>query len=205
MQINHSFTLCFYSLSDLQKIESLWNCFIKCHSKYKKKSFIGQKTLCGKGRKCWLAAFSPLTTMFSKTFFLWSGLYVDLVNNPELKSFASRLLLTVKKKALQNIVGKEENAGHQHFLLFQLCFLASQREIVILAMFNTCMLSAISFFHPLENFNKEFNKLWKKRKMLMTKTFSLFSTLFAILWFDFHYMSHNLTFDVWKCLKFSLT
>ena len=30
---------------------------------------------------------------------------------------------TLKKKALENAVGKEENAGNQHFLLFPQCFL----------------------------------------------------------------------------------
>ena len=31
-------------------------------------------------------------------------------------------------KALENIVGKGENAGRQHFLLFAQCFLLYQRE-----------------------------------------------------------------------------
>ena len=35
----------------------------------------------------------------------------------------SRLLRTLKKKPFVNIVGKEENAGNQHFLLFPQCFL----------------------------------------------------------------------------------
>ena len=39
-----------------------------------------------------------------------------------------RLLTTLKKKALENTVGKGENAGNQHFLLFQECFLLYQRE-----------------------------------------------------------------------------
>ena len=30
----------------------------------------------------------------------------------------SRLLTTMKKKTFENIVGKEQNAGNQHFLLF---------------------------------------------------------------------------------------
>ena len=35
---------------------------------------------------------------------------------------------TLQKKALENAVGKGENAGNQHFLLFPLCFLLSYRE-----------------------------------------------------------------------------
>ena len=35
----------------------------------------------------------------------------------------SRLLRTLKRKPSENIVGKGENAGNQHFLLFPQCFL----------------------------------------------------------------------------------
>ena len=35
-----------------------------------------------------------------------------------------------EEKTFKNIVGKEENAGKQHFLLFPQCFLPAQREIV---------------------------------------------------------------------------
>ena len=34
----------------------------------------------------------------------------------------SRLLTLLEKKAFENIVGKGENAGNQHFLLFPKCF-----------------------------------------------------------------------------------
>ena len=40
----------------------------------------------------------------------------------------SRLLTTLKKKALENTMGKGENAGNQHFLLFPQCFLLYLRE-----------------------------------------------------------------------------
>ena len=36
--------------------------------------------------------------------------------------------MTLKKMAFENIVGKGENAGNQHFLLFPQCFLPYQRE-----------------------------------------------------------------------------
>ena len=42
----------------------------------------------------------------------------------------SRLLTTLKKKALENTAGKGENAGNQHFLLLPQCFLLYQREIL---------------------------------------------------------------------------
>ena len=45
-----------------------------------------------------------------------------------LKSLTMQSLLqaTLFKKTLGNIVGKEENAGNQHFLLFRQCFLTFQ-------------------------------------------------------------------------------
>ena len=40
-------------------------------------------------------------------------------------------------KDLENTVGKQENAGYQHFLLFQHCFLLRlTREIIVLATFH---------------------------------------------------------------------
>ena len=33
-----------------------------------------------------------------------------------------------KKEAFENIMGKGENAGNQHFLLFPQCFLSYQRQ-----------------------------------------------------------------------------
>ena len=34
-----------------------------------------------------------------------------------------RLLMTLNQRPFENIVGKGENAGNQHFLLFPQCFL----------------------------------------------------------------------------------
>ena len=34
--------------------------------------------------------------------------------------------MTQEKKPFENIVGKGENAGHQHFLLFPQCFIGYQ-------------------------------------------------------------------------------
>ena len=43
-------------------------------------------------------------------------------------SFSFNSLMTLKKKALENTVGKGEIAANQHFLLFLQCFLLYQRE-----------------------------------------------------------------------------
>ena len=42
-----------------------------------------------------------------------------------------RLVMTLKKKAFENIVRKGENAGNQHFLLFAQCFLPFAKQISI--------------------------------------------------------------------------
>ena len=41
----------------------------------------------------------------------------------------AQVFMTQKKKYLENIVGKGDNAGKQHFLLFQQCSLPYQRQI----------------------------------------------------------------------------
>ena len=43
----------------------------------------------------------------------------------------SRLLTYLRKEAFENILGKGENAGNQHFLLFPKCFLPSPTQISI--------------------------------------------------------------------------
>ena len=50
--------------------------------------------------------------------------------------------MTLKKKAIANIVEKGENAGNQQFLLFQQCFLYFQRKNSV---FLVPLLSANSF------------------------------------------------------------
>ena len=51
---------------------------------------------------------------------------------PSLKSLPHkpRFLMMLKKRAFENIVGKGENAGNQHFLLFPQCFLPYQIQIL---------------------------------------------------------------------------
>ena len=60
---------------------------------------------CGKSRKCWFPAFCPFPTMCSKglSFFM--------------KGVESRRFVV----KVENVVGKVENAGYQHFLLYLKC------------------------------------------------------------------------------------
>ena len=56
---------------------------------------------------------------------------IKLIFHDDIKPFTIQsqvLLRTMKKKTFENIVGKEENAGNQHFLLFPSCFLHYQRQ-----------------------------------------------------------------------------
>ena len=69
--------------------------------------------------------------MFSKGSFFrvvksWDCV-AKILGLPKLKAFADdKLNVTQNVKVIfhgiENIVGKEENAGHQHFLLFPQCF-----------------------------------------------------------------------------------
>ena len=52
---------------------------------------------------------------------------------------------TLRKKTLENIVGKEENAGNQHFLPFPTVFSTlSKREIIIFATLNLSSANAFN-------------------------------------------------------------
>ena len=65
-------------------------------------------------------------------FFLGGGVYLSplMIALFCIYSFTTqfRLLMALKKKAFENIVGKGENADNQHFLLFPQCFLRYQTE-----------------------------------------------------------------------------
>ena len=55
----------------------------------------------------------------------------NTINQPTLDYLCtsqSRLLTHHQMKAFENIVGKEENAGNQHFLLFPQCFLPFTKQ-----------------------------------------------------------------------------
>ena len=79
-------------------------------------------------------------------------------------------LTTLKMKALENTVRKEENAGNQHFLLFPRCFTLSKGEILILVM--TKLLSANAFNWVLSKillFGKGLKKMPQSRSALLMK------------------------------------
>ena len=67
-------------------------------------------------------------TKYSVTVGCIHILTVEQHNTYQLFTTQSRLLTTLKEKALENTVRKGENAGTQHFLLFPQSFLLNQRE-----------------------------------------------------------------------------
>ena len=61
----------------------------------------------------------------------------------------SRLLTTLKHKAFENIAGKGENAGNQHFLLFLQCFIPVPNQISIFHLYLFCCLQILSIWTSL--------------------------------------------------------
>ena len=55
----------------------------------------------------------------------------------------SRLLMTLKKKPFDNIVGKGENVGNQHFLLFPHCFLPIPIRISVVMLRCICLVQML--------------------------------------------------------------
>ena len=93
--------------------------------------------------KMLVTSISPFPKLFSNqlktSFIILTTIVLSSANasNLDLSKIFSVLILhqtfpqlstTLRKKALENTVGKGENAGNQHFLLFPQCFLTNQRE-----------------------------------------------------------------------------
>ena len=53
--------------------------------------------------------------------------------------------MSLKKKPFENIVGKGENAGNQHFLLFLQCFLLFPKQISIFQSHLFCRLQMLLY------------------------------------------------------------
>ena len=128
---------------------------------------------CEKRRNCSLRAISPFPTVFSK------GLFPRGVKRCHCVGMGERP--EKKKKPFENITGKGETAGNQHFLpLFDYFFLPHKRKFLSFfsrplngfSLFECEILSLVkdlSFYHTVPNFNdpKEegFRKLcWKRRR-----------------------------------------
>ena len=58
--------------------------------------------------------------------------------------------MTIGKKPFENIVGKRENAGDQHFLLFPQCFLLISGQTLIFESHLFCRLQMFSIWTSLK-------------------------------------------------------
>ena len=54
----------------------------------------------------------------------------------------------LKEKPFENIVGKEENAGNQHFLLFPQCFYPMKYNLNVSVTFNLSSAKALNLGKP---------------------------------------------------------
>ena len=74
----------------------------------------------------------------------------------------SRLLTTLYKKSLGNIVGKEENAGNQHFLLFPHRFLPFPKQFFSFETHLFCRLQILSICRLVKNSHRLSFFLWTR-------------------------------------------
>ena len=133
--------------------------------------------------------------------------------------------MTIRKKPFENILGKVENAGHQHFVLFPQCFLTYQRQIHSLEPYSNCHLQMYTIwtnlqFHSLINSfpNKPWfllicrisllKTLWEKEKLLITSNLFItsnfsFSQCFLIVWKTFYHF-HLINMKLWSANSFRL-
>ena len=82
-----------------------------------------------------------------------------LLQGPELLTTQSRLLTTLGRKAFENNVGKGENAGNQHFLLFPQCFLPFQTKTAIFGLHLFCRLQMLKIL----SFGKELTQVFVEK------------------------------------------
>ena len=62
----------------------------------------------------------------------------------------SRCLTTLTKKSFESIEGKGDNAGNQHFIFFQQCFLLCPTQISIFEFYLLCCLQLLSIWTGLK-------------------------------------------------------
>ena len=84
---------------------------------------------CGKRRKCWLPAFSPFPTMFSKGFFFRVLKSPDrVVKNDYLTLYHTIQSFHAPKKEVRKFTEKEGNASNQLFSPFSEIFTISPKS-----------------------------------------------------------------------------
>ena len=105
--------------------------------------------------------------------------------------------MTLGKKPFENIVGIEENAGNQHFLLFPNCFLPFPIQISIFQPNSICCLQILSIWTSLTtflNFLLDFCICMTTRVVPLTKVY-LVTLDCASMWRTYVLMS------MWKAVQ----
>ena len=117
-----------YKILDMTKLKAFADHKIKCNPNIEILDGKSREHCWNRG-KCCLPTFSPFPIVFSKAFS-----FIRIVKNQDrvVKSYPIttqwHLLPRLEKKSFQNIAGKGENTGNQHFLLFPQCFLLYHRQ-----------------------------------------------------------------------------
>ena len=62
----------------------------------------------------------------------------------------SRVLMTLRKKSFENIVGKVDNSDNHHFLLFPQCFLSFPKQTAFFQSQLSCHLQMLSIWTSLK-------------------------------------------------------
>ena len=95
-----------------------------------------------------------------------------MVFDPKLFTTQPRHLTTLRRNLFENIVGKGENAGNQHFLLFPQCFLPIQKKRISVFKLHLFCPSANAF-----NLDQGKNLLFGKRLKSVNPVFYSFISL----------------------------
>ena len=85
--------------------------------------------------------------------------YIQYLKRKNNNKIFTALLATLTKKPFENLVGKGENAGNQHFLLFLQCFLPFPKQFSIYQSLIFCRLQVVSIWTSLK-----FHRLIKSQR-----------------------------------------
>ena len=121
------FTLLINFVVQLEHPNESWGTVVPWYAENSLKAEFRSKSACMKFAG-WPGLVILLETQVAFSYRISDIQYNLYSETTELFTTQSRLLTTLEKNALENTVGKEENAGNQHFLLFPQCFLLYQKE-----------------------------------------------------------------------------
>ena len=94
----------------------------------------------------------PVTSIFSIVHNVYFGVFrtLDSMRQTLLFTTQSQLLMTLRSKPFENIVGEGEIAVNQHFLLFPQCFLPFPKQFSVVQTHLFCCLQMLSIWTGLK-------------------------------------------------------